>query len=189
MSGPEIEKAIGVAPIETIAINPGRPLYTACLRMLETRARRIPLIDIDDETKRAMVVCVITQYRILKFMAINVTETQLLRKPLRELNLGTYTNLQTASMDTPVLEVIKALVRCSISSVPILNSDGMRPMHLIYVGRRVEKATDPRRCAGQCFRSRRRNHPDQGWQLRRSRPDRWRSSPETIRGNLPPPPS
>lgn len=91
--------------------------------MLETRARRIPLIDIDDDTKRAMIVNVVTQYRILKFVAVNVTETQFLRKPLKQLNLGTYEKLETARMETPVIEVIHQLVHHSISSVPILNSD------------------------------------------------------------------
>lgn len=113
-----------MAPLETVSIHPLRPLYEACRRMLETRARRIPLVDIDDETKRAMVVSVITQYRILKFVAVNVSEMQLLRKPLRHLNLGTYKNLETASMETPVFDVIHQLVNNSISSVPILNSDG-----------------------------------------------------------------
>lgn len=94
--------------------------------MLESRARRIPLVDIDDETKRAMVVSVITQYRILKFVAVNVSETQLLRKPLSLLNLGTYKGLETARMETPVFDVIHQLVSGNISSVPILNSDGMQ---------------------------------------------------------------
>ncbi|KAL9579187.1 MAG: hypothetical protein Q9212_005255 [Teloschistes hypoglaucus] len=120
----EIEKAIGVSPLETASIHPGKPLYEACRRMLETRARRIPLVDIDDETGRAMVVSVVTQYRILKFVAVNVHETQLLRKPLRHLNLGTYKNLETAKMETPVFDVIHQLVTNNISSVPILNSDG-----------------------------------------------------------------
>jgi 5'-AMP-activated protein kinase regulatory gamma subunit len=92
--------------------------------MLESRARRIPLVDIDDETKRATVVSVITQYRILKFVAVNVTETQKLRKPLKELKVGTYTDLQTASMDTPVIDVIHMLVKKNISSVPILDKEG-----------------------------------------------------------------
>ncbi|KAL9113172.1 MAG: hypothetical protein Q9187_007666, partial [Circinaria calcarea] len=121
----DIEKAIGVAPLETVSIHPLRPLYEACRRMLESRARRIPLVDIDDETKRAMVVSVVTQYRILKFVAVNVTETQFLRKPLKHLNLGTYKNLEIARMETPVIEVIHQLVQHNISSVPILNSDGV----------------------------------------------------------------
>ncbi|KXL46910.1 hypothetical protein M433DRAFT_153217, partial [Acidomyces richmondensis BFW] len=118
----EIERAIGVAPIETVSINPHRPLYEACRRMLESRARRIPLVDFDDETQREMVVSVVTQYRILKFVSVNVKETQMLRKPLRELRIGTYDDLLTATMDTPVMDVIHMLVQRSISSVPILDA-------------------------------------------------------------------
>ena len=124
ISQSDIERAIGVQPLETVSIHPGKPLYEACRRMLESRARRMPLVDIDDETKRAMVVSVVTQYRILKFVAVNVSETQLLRKPLKHLKLGTYKNLETARMETPVFEVIHQLVNSAISSVPIVNSDG-----------------------------------------------------------------
>ena len=46
----DIEKAIGVDPLETVSVHPMQPLYEACRRMIDTRARRIPLIDIDDET-------------------------------------------------------------------------------------------------------------------------------------------
>ncbi|KAK4541004.1 hypothetical protein LTR36_008373 [Oleoguttula mirabilis] len=120
----DIERAIGAAPIESVYINPHKPLYEACRRMLESRARRIPLVDVDDETGRQMVVSVVTQYRILKFVSVNVKETQSLKKPLRDLNVGTYTNVATATMDTPVMDVIHQLVKLSISSVPILDKDG-----------------------------------------------------------------
>ncbi|KAF2156596.1 nuclear protein SNF4 [Myriangium duriaei CBS 260.36] len=121
----EVEKAIGVTPIETISINPLRTLYEACRKMLETRARRIPLVDVDDETQREWVVSVITQYRILKFIAVNVTkETQSLKVPLRDLNVGTYSGVASAKMDTSVMDVIHMLVKKNCSSVPILNDDG-----------------------------------------------------------------
>lgn len=120
----EIERAIGVSPIETVSIHPLEPLYDACRRMLASRARRIPLIDIDDETQREMVVSVITQYRILKFISVNVKETQNLRKPLKDIKIGTYHDLATATMDTPVMDCIHMLVKKSISSVPILDKDG-----------------------------------------------------------------
>ncbi|KAI5209445.1 hypothetical protein E4T39_00933 [Aureobasidium subglaciale] len=120
----DIEKAIGVQPIETVSVHPLQSLYTACRRMLESRARRIPLVDVDDETQRAMIVSVLTQYRILKFVAVNVKDTQNLRKPLRDIDCGTYGNLQTATMETPVMDVIHLLVKYSISNVPILDSDG-----------------------------------------------------------------
>lgn len=91
--------------------------------MLDSRARRIPLVDIDDETQREMVVSVVTQYRILKFIAVNVTETEMLKRPVSEIGLGTYGNLQTATMDTPVIDVIHMMVDKSISSVPIVDDD------------------------------------------------------------------
>ncbi|KAL5119610.1 AMP-activated serine/threonine-protein kinase regulatory subunit [Pleosporales sp. CAS-2024a] len=122
----EIEKALGVKPIETISIHPDRPVYEACRLMLESRARRIPIVDSDDETHRTMVVSVITQYRILKFIAVNVKETQKLRKPLIEMpNVGTYHDLATATMDTPVMDVIHMLVKKNISSVPIVDKKGV----------------------------------------------------------------
>jgi 5'-AMP-activated protein kinase regulatory gamma subunit len=100
-----------------------RPLYEACRRMLDSRARRIPLVDTDDETQREMVVSVVTQYRILKFIAVNVTDTEMLKKSVSEIGLGTYGNLQTASMDTLVIDVIHMMVKGSISSVPIVDED------------------------------------------------------------------
>ena len=119
----EIEKAIGVSPLETISVHPMRPLYEACTRMLKTRARRIPLVDIDDETGREMVVSVITQYRILKFIAVNVDDTALLKKSVSEIGLGSYSNLHTAKMETSVLDVIHLMVKYSISSVPIVDGE------------------------------------------------------------------
>ncbi|KIW03541.1 uncharacterized protein PV09_05302 [Verruconis gallopava] len=120
----DIEKAIGAPQIETVSIHPERPLYEACRMMVTSRARRIPLVDIDDETKRAMVVSVVTQYRILKFVAVNVKETQKLKKPLKELKIGTYEGIATASMETPVIDVIHILFEKNISSVPILDKEG-----------------------------------------------------------------
>ncbi|KAE8377347.1 nuclear protein SNF4 [Aspergillus bertholletiae] len=121
----EVEKALGVAPPETISIDPERPLYEACRRMLDSRARRIPLVTNDSQTDRSHVLSVVTQYRILKFVAVNVSDTQKLRRPLREILLGSYDNVATASMDTPVIDVIHILVERSISSVPIVNSEGV----------------------------------------------------------------
>ncbi|KAL1899924.1 AMP-activated serine/threonine-protein kinase regulatory subunit [Sporothrix stenoceras] len=120
----DIEKAIGAQPLETISVHPMKPLYEACLEMLKTRARRIPLVDVDDETGREMVVSVITQYRILKFIAVNNEHnTVMLKKSVREIGLGTYTNLQTAHMNDTVLDVIHVMVEHNISAVPIVDAN------------------------------------------------------------------
>lgn len=120
----DIEKAINVRPIETVSVHPMRPLYEACRRMLSTRARRIPLVDVDDETGREWVVCVLTQYRILKFIAVNnETHTSKLRKSVREIGLGTFHHLATARMSNTVLDVVHLMVKYSISSVPIVDKE------------------------------------------------------------------
>ena len=120
----DVERAIGVAPPETVSIDPERPLYEACRKMLDSRARRIPLVSLDSQTSRTMVTSVITQYRILKFVAVNVGDTQNLRKPLRTIKLGSYDKLVKCSMDSIVLDVIHEMVKCSISSVPIVTPEG-----------------------------------------------------------------
>ena len=109
-------------PIETVSVHPSQPLYEACRRMLKSRARRIPLVDIDEETGKETVVCVITQYRILKFIAVNNEHnTVLLKRTVSELRLGTYKNVVTARMDSTVLDVVHLMVKHNISCVPIVD--------------------------------------------------------------------
>ncbi|CAN3356777.1 5'-AMP-activated protein kinase subunit gamma [Diutina catenulata] len=121
----DIEQAIGAEPIETISIHPFKSLYEACVKMLQSRARRIPLIDEDEKTHREIVVSVLTQYRILKFVALNCKETKMLLKPIRDLpGLGTVRDISTCTMSTPVLEIIHLLTEKSVSSVPVVDDQG-----------------------------------------------------------------
>jgi len=129
--------------------------------MLQARARRIPIVDIDDETHRTTVVSVITQYRLLKFVAVNVKETQKLRKPLKDILVGTYEGLATAYMDTPVMDVIHMLVKKSISAVPIIDEHGK-----FYQPTICPTKLTPSRHGAQCIRSCGRHHPDQRWCIR-----------------------
>lgn len=90
--------------------------------MLKSRARRIPLVDIDDETGRETVVSVITQYRILKFIAVNTEQhTSLLKRTIRDIQLGTYKDLATCHMSDSVLDVINLMVVHNISAVPVID--------------------------------------------------------------------
>jgi 5'-AMP-activated protein kinase regulatory gamma subunit len=69
----DVERAIGLQPLETISVHPFKRLYDACLKMIASKGRRIPLIDYEEENKREIVLSVLTQYRILKFVAQNVS--------------------------------------------------------------------------------------------------------------------
>lgn len=119
----DVEKAVGAKPIETISIHPMKSIFEACKKMIESKAKRIPLIDRDEETGREIVVSVLTQYRILKFVALNCKETRGLMMPICSLpKLGVFKGLATAHMDTPVVQVIKLLVDARVSSIPIVDA-------------------------------------------------------------------
>jgi hypothetical protein len=75
----DIEKAIAVPPPPLLSVHPLRPLYDACRFLIRTHARRLPLIDKDPQTDGEVVISVLTQYRVLKFIAMNVSDS--LRKP------------------------------------------------------------------------------------------------------------
>ena len=92
--------------------------------MLDCRLRQIALVSKDSQSERSWAVSVLSQYRVLEFVADNVGETKLLRKPLKDINVGTYDNLHVAFMDTLAVDVIHMMFDCGISSVPILGDEG-----------------------------------------------------------------
>ncbi|KAG0235536.1 AMP-activated serine/threonine-protein kinase regulatory subunit [Actinomortierella wolfii] len=121
----EVEKEIGVPPPELFSLHPLQSLYDACRLLVESRAHRLPLVDVDSDTGDEMIVSVLTQYRILKFIAMNYQDEKTLRQPLSELKIGTYDDVEVADLSTPVMEVIEKFVKRKISSVPIVDEDGV----------------------------------------------------------------
>ncbi|CAG8500463.1 1471_t:CDS:10 [Dentiscutata heterogama] len=121
----DVESRLGSPPPQLLSINPLKSLYEACKLLVEARAHRLPLVDVDSETGQEMIVSVLTQYRILKFIAMNCKETKDFRKPLSEINVGVYNDIATARMSTPVIEVVNIFAERRISSVPIIDENGV----------------------------------------------------------------
>jgi len=71
---PEIEQDLKVPQPPLLSIHPLRPLFEACQLLIKTHARRLPLLDFDEQTGMETVVSVLTQYRVLKFIAMNVSQ-------------------------------------------------------------------------------------------------------------------
>ncbi len=80
----DIEKALAVPPPPLLSVHPLRPLYEACRFLIRTHARRLPLIDKDTQTNGEVVISVLTQYRVLKFIAMNVSSR--LNAPLTQVS-------------------------------------------------------------------------------------------------------
>lgn len=68
----DVEKIIGAPPPQTSCITPTMSIFDACAKLVKAPARRLPLIDHDSETGQETIVSVLTQYRVLKFIAMNV---------------------------------------------------------------------------------------------------------------------
>ncbi|EIW70415.1 hypothetical protein TREMEDRAFT_15777, partial [Tremella mesenterica DSM 1558] len=131
----EIEKMLQVPPPPLLSVHPLRPLYDACRFLIRTHARRLPLIDIDGQTQGEVVISVLTQYRVLKFIAMNCREiTQFLTGGVQELGIGTYVQspedgnvfapLATATLQTTVFDVVHMFSEKGISAVPIVDDNG-----------------------------------------------------------------
>jgi len=134
----DIEKELGVEEPPLFSEHPSASLYDAAKLLIQTHARRVPLLDHDTETGHEVIVSVLTQYRLLKFIAINCgKEISQLHMPLRKLNIGTYVSaspvdgeepfypIATASMSTPVFDVVHMFSKRGISAVPIVDDDGI----------------------------------------------------------------
>jgi 5'-AMP-activated protein kinase, regulatory gamma subunit len=68
----DIEKSLGVATPPLLREHPDASLFDAARRLIQTHARRLPLLEYDTETGHEVIVSVLTQYRLLKFISINV---------------------------------------------------------------------------------------------------------------------
>ncbi|KAH9175371.1 hypothetical protein EDB89DRAFT_1946810 [Lactarius sanguifluus] len=135
----DIEKSLSVATPPLIHEHPNSSLYGAAQRLIQTHARRLPLLDNDSETGHQVIVSVLTQYRLLKFIAINCTrDIQFLHLPLRKLGIGTYVQrdpsdgelepgqnpyhpIATATLSTTVFDVVHMFSERGISAVPIID--------------------------------------------------------------------
>ena len=150
----EIEQTLRVPSSPLLWIEPLCSLADAGELLVRTHARRIPLLDRNEELGIETVVSVLTQYRLLKFIAMNCPETTGLQASIGSLGIGTYTHahslerqrrkprarlrmhsnppadaglywpLATATLDTTVFDVVHMFSELSISAVPILDDDG-----------------------------------------------------------------
>ncbi|KAF9920435.1 AMP-activated serine/threonine-protein kinase regulatory subunit [Linnemannia zychae] len=107
----DVEKVIGVPPPELFSLHPLQSLYDACHLLVESRAHRLPLVDVDSETGEEMIV--------------SYQDEKTLRQPLSELKIGIYKDLAIADLSTPVIDVIDMFVKRKISSVPIVDEEGV----------------------------------------------------------------
>ncbi|RKP10472.1 hypothetical protein THASP1DRAFT_12791 [Thamnocephalis sphaerospora] len=117
------EKLVSGQPPPVVVLHPLASLYEAARKMLQSRLRRLPLVDTDPSTQQDLVVSVLTQYRILRFLAVNVGARDALKLSVAGLGLVTTEALATVKMDTPVIEAINMFVDCHVTALPVVDQD------------------------------------------------------------------
>ncbi|KAJ2767546.1 AMP-activated serine/threonine-protein kinase regulatory subunit [Coemansia nantahalensis] len=110
----------------TLCANPLDTLYEVSRRLLATDYSTLALVDEDSDTGNDVIVSVLSIYRILNFMAVNIDDKKKLRQhSLYEMQIGTYGDLVTSTMDASAIDVIRMFVDSNISVVPILDDNGV----------------------------------------------------------------
>ncbi|KAI9298602.1 CBS-domain-containing protein [Neoconidiobolus thromboides FSU 785] len=108
---------------DLIRISPFDSLNLAANRILSANSHILPVIDRDPITQQDTVVTVLTQYRILKFLAVNYKAKSTLNITLKEIGIGSYKNILTAKLNDKVMDVVKGFMERRVAAVPILDEN------------------------------------------------------------------
>ncbi|CAH0557200.1 unnamed protein product [Brassicogethes aeneus] len=106
-----------------ININPDASLFEAIKTLVTNRIHRLPVIDPDTGN----VLYILTHKRILRFLFLYINELpkpSYMHKTLREVKIGTYDDIETASEDTSIILALKKFVERRVSALPIVDLEG-----------------------------------------------------------------
>ncbi|CAL1539746.1 unnamed protein product [Lymnaea stagnalis] len=106
-----------------VSINPDASLYDAVKTLIESHVHRLPVID--ESTGNA--IYILTHKRILRFLHLYIKELpqpSFMKKSIRELGIGTFKNVITATPDTPIIKALHMFVEHRISALPVIESSG-----------------------------------------------------------------
>ncbi|KPJ09020.1 5'-AMP-activated protein kinase subunit gamma-2 [Papilio machaon] len=106
-----------------VSITPDDSLFDAIYTIIHNKIHRLPVID----PATGDVLYIITHKRILRFLFLYINE---LPKPryvnslLRDLDIGTMDNIETATEDTTIIEALHKFVNRRVSALPVVDNEG-----------------------------------------------------------------
>jgi 5'-AMP-activated protein kinase, regulatory gamma subunit len=125
-----------------VSIGPDASLYDAIRSLIHNRIHRLPVIDPTNHN----VLYILTHKRILRFLFLYVSlerfiqielflmilfpqindlpKPSYMHKPLSELRIGTFDNVETARPHTPIIEALHKFVERRVSALPIVDDEG-----------------------------------------------------------------
>ncbi|XP_052124217.1 5'-AMP-activated protein kinase subunit gamma-1 isoform X2 [Frankliniella occidentalis] len=106
-----------------VSIGPDASLYTAISTLIRNRIHRLPVID----PETGNVLYILTHKRILRFLFLYIHDLPRpsnMNKTLRELKIGTYDGIETASEETSIITALKKFVERRVSALPMVDTEG-----------------------------------------------------------------
>ena len=109
-------------PPNQITIDPMDSLMKASSILDNNRLHRLPVVEHANNADN--ILTVLTQNKILRFVARNNLDPVLWATTLGDTKIGKYHNVTTGTPETPLIDILKLFINKSISAVPILDKDG-----------------------------------------------------------------
>ncbi|CAH4038701.1 5'-AMP-activated protein kinase subunit gamma-2-like isoform X2 [Pieris brassicae] len=109
--------------VPLVSIGPDSSLYEAIRILITNRIHRLPVID----PETGNVLYILTHKRILRFLFLYINELpkpKYLQNKLRDLNIGTLNNIETATEETSIIEALRKFVNRRVSALPIIDTEG-----------------------------------------------------------------
>lgn len=111
-------------------MHPSESLLNASLLLLQHHLHRLPILESSEKSDN--IISVLTQSKILRFIAANVIyiliqemNQDLLKCKMKDLKIGVYSNLITAHTDTPLVDILRLFISKRISSIPIIDENSI----------------------------------------------------------------
>ena len=106
-----------------VSITPQARLFEVIKTLIHNKVHRLPVIDPDTGN----VLYIMTHKRILKFLFLYYQDLPLpayVDRPIGEIPIGTYDNIATASMSTPLIEALDMFIERRVSALPVVDAKG-----------------------------------------------------------------
>ncbi|XP_035899417.1 uncharacterized protein LOC118506424 isoform X2 [Anopheles stephensi] len=106
-----------------VSIGPDASLYDAIKMLVHNRIHRLPVID----PVTGNVLYILTHKRILRFLFLYINELpkpSYMQKTLREVRIGSYNNIETATEDTSIITALHKFVDRRVSALPMVDAEG-----------------------------------------------------------------
>ncbi|NP_001119720.1 SNF4/AMP-activated protein kinase gamma subunit [Bombyx mori] len=106
-----------------VSIGPDSSLFEAIRMLITNRIHRLPVIDPDTGN----VLYILTHKRILRFLFLYINELpkpSYLKSKIRDLRIGTLSDIETATEETSIIEALKKFVNRRVSALPLIDPEG-----------------------------------------------------------------